>query len=300
MRGPLAGTSAGADIDSTASGVPMCQPSVNTGGAGRSRASPSSEPPPTHAAIVASSWSERRRLLANSPNAGSAPHGGIARSMTALRIALAHGRASLTLVSDIGAISPARWHDAQFLLKMGAMSLLKVTGACARGIAGVARSATMPRPPRTRPRDRPVMLMLLTECAAKTRHRVLNVRDFDNQLLVSLVVERHDDRAGEIVHVPEDHLAVIVERAHGEQPGNVGADQLEPVPPAADLPGIRFDAGDVGQGDFDLTSKRPQLVQPLDVEHRAIALNRDVNHDLTAAPSAPRAARRRCPSNRVY
>jgi N-acyl-D-amino-acid deacylase len=49
---------------------------------------------------------------------------------TALAIERAHGRASLYVISDIGAISPARWQDVQFAKKIGATSLLN-EGACA-------------------------------------------------------------------------------------------------------------------------------------------------------------------------
>jgi hypothetical protein len=44
-------------------------------------------------------------------------------------MALAHGRTSLKVISDIGAISPGRWQLTQFLYRMAATSLLKVGAA---------------------------------------------------------------------------------------------------------------------------------------------------------------------------
>lgn len=43
---------------------------------------------------------------------------------------------------------------------------------------------------------------------------------------------------------------------------------------------IHLDVGDVRQQDLDPALERPQLVEPLDREHRPIAFNRDVNHGL--------------------
>ena len=128
------------------------------------------------------SFSDSRGSFANSPNFGSAPHGGIARVTTAFLTARAHGRASVNVVSDIGAISPARWHDAQFLNRIGATSLVNVTGAAAfagvwaRGSACAERTATMPTPPRTRPRDTPAIfstpVLREPQGAAQARDRV--------------------------------------------------------------------------------------------------------------------------------
>jgi hypothetical protein len=97
------------------------------------------------------------------------------------------------------------------------------------------------------------------------------------------VLERDDDRARRVEDVPEHQLATIVEHAGRKQSRDVGADHLDPVPPAADLRGIRLDAKDVRQRDFDLTAERPELVQPLDVEYRAVALDCHVDHRFTPA-----------------
>src|SRR5262249_28842562 len=75
---------------------------------------------------VSISASVIRRSLAHLPTCGSACQGGISRLATLSRIALAQGRTSLYVRAENGAASPGRWHSAQFLLKIGAMSLLKV------------------------------------------------------------------------------------------------------------------------------------------------------------------------------
>ena len=99
----------------TTSGVPIFHDAGNTGAAGRSFAAPSGAPASTHSAIVLMSCSDRLGSFANSPCARSAPQGGISRFTTLSRIAFAHGRASPNVSNGIGALSPARWHDAQFL-----------------------------------------------------------------------------------------------------------------------------------------------------------------------------------------
>jgi hypothetical protein len=56
-----------------------------------------------------------RRSFSNVPGGASACHGGITPVAVAFLIARAHGRTSEYVTSDIGAISPARWHCTQFL-----------------------------------------------------------------------------------------------------------------------------------------------------------------------------------------
>src|SRR6185503_15466684 len=129
----------------TTSGCPICQPSANEGGAGRSARLPSGAPPLAHLTIVSRSASLRRRSFRNSPCAGSACHGGMVPFMTRVAIDFAHGRASLYVISAIGPISPARWQFAQFLYRMGATSLLNVgaaAGACAPMGADEAMAAS--------------------------------------------------------------------------------------------------------------------------------------------------------------
>jgi hypothetical protein len=103
----------------------LLHPSRNIGGAG-GRPSPSGAPPSTHATIVATCSSDRRRLFLNSPNCGSAGHGGMRRVCTIRLIDAAQGRASPYDSSDIGATSPGRWQATQRSNRIGAMSLLNV------------------------------------------------------------------------------------------------------------------------------------------------------------------------------
>jgi hypothetical protein len=56
----------------------------------------------------------------------SAPHGGISRATTLVRMTFAQGRTSSYESNVIGATSPARWHDAHFSNTIGATSLAKV------------------------------------------------------------------------------------------------------------------------------------------------------------------------------
>src|SRR5436309_1506797 len=88
------------------------------------------------------------------------------------------------------------------------------------------------------------------------------IGDFDNQLLVELVLERDDDRPRRIADIPEDQLAVVEERTGREDRWSVCTDELETVPPSPRLIVIYFDVENVGQRDFELAAKGPQLVQP--------------------------------------
>src|SRR3954468_20484835 len=99
----------------TASGLPIVHSVGYDGGATRSARSPSGAPAFAHLTMVSFSAALRRRSFRNSPCAGSACHGGIAPFPTWVAIDLAHGRASLYVRSDIGAISPGRWQFVQFL-----------------------------------------------------------------------------------------------------------------------------------------------------------------------------------------
>src|SRR5947209_5057548 len=62
------------------------------------------------------------------PTVRSMCHGGICLAVTRARIARAHGRASSYVTSDIGAIESGRWQASHFSRKIGATSLVKVTG----------------------------------------------------------------------------------------------------------------------------------------------------------------------------
>ena len=93
----------------------MVQPSGYCGIAGRSFALPFGEPPATQASSVFRSSSLSRRSFSNVPAGASACQGGMCPSPTSSRIALAYGRTSSYVSSDIGAISPGRWQVVQFL-----------------------------------------------------------------------------------------------------------------------------------------------------------------------------------------
>jgi hypothetical protein len=106
---PAVGTSNAFGISKITSGFPIVQPSTNRAGGGASLASPSAAPRSAHADNVSISARESDRSFANFPTCGSAGQGGIRRTITASRIAFAHGRVSLYVMKDIGATSPGRW-----------------------------------------------------------------------------------------------------------------------------------------------------------------------------------------------
>src|SRR5258708_3408751 len=103
----LAGSWTASGISITISGLSF-QPLRNSLGAGLSLASPSRAPLSAQAErILISSWL-RRRSFAKWPYFGSANHGGIFCVSTAAFIALAHGRASEYVITDMGATSTGR------------------------------------------------------------------------------------------------------------------------------------------------------------------------------------------------
>src|SRR6185295_1486018 len=95
---------------------------------GMSFGSPCGAPASTQRTMVAtwSSVSDRSFLNFWMPTVRSICHGGICRSATRALIDLAHGRASLKVISDIGAIESGRWQASHFSRKIGAMSLVNV------------------------------------------------------------------------------------------------------------------------------------------------------------------------------
>src|SRR6185369_9074802 len=123
---PLAGIGNASGISITMSGL-IFQPAAKVSGAGLSLASPSGAPLSAHAEITSISSGLKRRSLAKCPYFGSANQGGIFCVTTAALSALAQGRASEYVSSDMGATSPGRWHSWQFFCKTGRTSLLKVT-----------------------------------------------------------------------------------------------------------------------------------------------------------------------------
>jgi hypothetical protein len=74
-------------------------------------------------------------------------HGGISRNDTRVLIARAHGRTSSYVISDIGAISPGRWHLTQDRCRIGATSFVNVSvlspkdGCCVAAMSGQATTA---------------------------------------------------------------------------------------------------------------------------------------------------------------
>src|SRR5579862_2978825 len=75
---------------------------------------------------ISSSVSDGSSLNLETPTLRSICHGGITRVMTFSRIERAHGRASLYVSSDMGAMEPGRWQFWHAFWKIGAMSLEKV------------------------------------------------------------------------------------------------------------------------------------------------------------------------------
>src|SRR5499427_9504026 len=120
-------------ISTTRSGLPICQPSVNAGNGGSCDGSPWRASASTHLTIVSICACVRLRSFLNAPCEGSANHGGIVRELTLSRIARAHGRTSLNVMSDIGATSPGRWQVMHLLYRIGATSLLNVGAFCVGG-----------------------------------------------------------------------------------------------------------------------------------------------------------------------
>src|SRR5215510_4320028 len=72
-------------------------------------------------------------------------HGGISRCATRCLIERAQGLASSYVMSDIGATVAGRWHTWQWRWKIGATSLLNVTGALTSAARAKAGTATMQR-----------------------------------------------------------------------------------------------------------------------------------------------------------
>src|SRR5258706_6921633 len=99
---PLAGIGNADGISTTMSGL-IRHPSGKVFAGGLSFASPSGAPLSAHVEIMAISCEVRRRSLVKCPYFGSANHGGIICVTTAALSALAHGRASAYVSSDIGA-----------------------------------------------------------------------------------------------------------------------------------------------------------------------------------------------------
>src|SRR5438477_7699479 len=92
------------------------------------------------------------------------------------------------------------------------------------------------------------------------------------------MIELEDDGALRIVHVVEDDAALLIERTGGENAGNVGAHEPEPMPPTARCRRIEAHAADVGQRKLQVTAERPELIDALEVEMNPVAVDRDIHH----------------------
>src|SRR5580658_930224 len=145
---PVAFTWNGLGISIIMSGL-ICQPSGNVSGGGASLASPSGAPLFAQVTSVSTSAGLSVRSLAKWPY--SANHGGIFLVTTATFMALAHGRASWYVISDIGATSPGRWQPWQFFCRMGRTSLLNVGELAAMAATPIARPTTEMRSIRNPP-----------------------------------------------------------------------------------------------------------------------------------------------------
>src|SRR2546425_2013565 len=113
------------------SGVPIVHAvlSICLGGGGMSAGFPCGAPESTHLTMVAISASLSEGSLLNfwMPMVRSMNQGGISRAEILVLIARAHGRASLYVSKDIGAISPGWWQLMHERYKIGATSFVKVT-----------------------------------------------------------------------------------------------------------------------------------------------------------------------------
>ena len=84
--------------------------------------------------------------LENSPNRGSANHGGISRETTFALMARAHGRASRYDSSDIGATWFGRWQLAQLFSRMSPTCSLYVGVPSAAPAGAAARNTAITTP----------------------------------------------------------------------------------------------------------------------------------------------------------
>ena len=96
---------------------------------------------------ICSSVSDMSFLNFCTPTLRSMCQGGIWRDATRALIDRAHGRESLKVTSDIGAIEPGSWHDWHLAWKIGATSLENVTGFW--GSAALAAPGAASRPAAT-------------------------------------------------------------------------------------------------------------------------------------------------------
>ena len=88
----------------------------------------------------------------------------------------------------------------------------------------------------------------------------------------------NDDGLCGIVDIPEDALAMLVELACCEQSRNVGADELDAMPPAGRGFGIVAHAANMAEWNVQLAFEGPQLVQSLHFKVQVIVIDGDFDH----------------------
>src|SRR5665213_1641338 len=100
----------------------------------------------------------------------------------------------------------------------------------------------------------------------------------DDELIVELVVEYQHDRTLGVVHIPEDVVSVLMEGSGGEDAGKVCTEQPDSMPPATGGGGICAHGANVREGNLEPAPQRPELVDPLHLEHRLVAGYTDLDH----------------------
>src|SRR6266850_2795299 len=111
------------------------------------------------------------------PTFRSICHGGIWRSPTRALIERAHGRASVYVTSDIGAIESGRWHASHFSWNIGAMSLVNVgvfAASAAAAAAGSISAALSAHAPTARFRACPYVSRIIVVLPAYSTARSLS------------------------------------------------------------------------------------------------------------------------------
>jgi len=95
----------------------------------------------------------------------------------------------------------------------------------------------------------------------------LRVRDFDNEVVILLVVQFDDYGVVRIVHVIEDATAVLIEGAGGNDTGNLCAWEPDAQPPSARCFSVDGGPSDVRDRYGNLALEGPELVHPLHFEN---------------------------------
>jgi hypothetical protein len=103
------------------------------------------------------------------------------------------------------------------------------------------------------------------------------VVDLNDQAGVALVGEFDHDGLRRILDVPEDLLAVEVERARRDHTGHVGARSADPLGIGGDA-GVRGRAADVAQRDGQAALEGLELVETLDHDDEVVAVDVDQCH----------------------